>query len=141
MSDKVRLAVVGVGWWGGVLADGVAAGDDAELVACFARTPEAREKFASERGVRAASSYEELLADDQVEGVLLATSHVSHADLIEQAAAAGKHVFVEKPFTLTVEDGKRGDRRCGEGRNRAPGRSQQAPPACEPSTEAADRFR
>lgn len=106
MSDKVRLAVVGVGWWGGVLADGVAAGDDAELVACFARTPEAREKFASERGVRAASSYEELLADDQVEGVLLATSHVSHADLIEQAAAAGKHVFVEKPFTLTVEAGK-----------------------------------
>jgi len=107
MSEKVRLASVGLGWWGGVLADGVEAGDEAELVSCFARTPEKRTAFATERGIREAASFEELLADEEVEGILLATSHVSHADLIEAAAAAGKHVFVEKPFTLTVADGKR----------------------------------
>ncbi len=107
MNDKVRLASVGLGWWGGVLADGVEAGDEAEIVSCFARTPETRSKFAEARGAREAASYEELLADDEVEGILLATSHVSHADLIEAAAGAGKHVFVEKPFTLTVQDGKR----------------------------------
>jgi predicted dehydrogenase len=107
MNEKVRLASVGLGWWGGVLADGVEAGDEAEIVSCFARTPETRSKFATARGAREAASYEELLADDEVEGILLATSHVSHADLIEAAAGAGKHVFVEKPFTLTVQDGKR----------------------------------
>lgn len=106
-SDKVRLAVVGLGWWGGVLADGVAAGDEAELVTCFARTPEARAAFAEARGIRAAASYDEVLADPEVEGILLATSHTSHADLIEAAAGAGKHVFVEKPFTLTVAEGTR----------------------------------
>lgn len=106
-EGKVRLGSVGLGWWGGVLADGVAAGDNAEIVSCFARTPETREKFADERGVRQAASYDEMLADEDVEGVLLATSHESHADLIEAAANAGKHVFVEKPFTLSVPDGKR----------------------------------
>lgn len=105
-EGKVRLGVVGLGWWGGVLADGVAAGDNAEVVSAFARTPETRQKFADERGVRQTSSYEEMLADDEIEGVLLATSHLSHAEMIEQAADAGKHVFVEKPFTLSVESGK-----------------------------------
>ncbi len=106
-SNTVRLGSVGLGWWGGVLADGVAAGSNAEVVSAFARTPETREKFANERGIRAASSFEDMLADDEVEGILLATSHLSHADMIEQAAEAGKHIFVEKPFTLSVEEGKR----------------------------------
>lgn len=106
-NDKVRLGSVGLGWWGGVLADGVAAGDEAVVVSGFARTPETRQKFAEDRGVRQASSFDEMLADDEIEGVLLATSHDSHADMIEAAAAAGKHVFVEKPFTLSVDDGKR----------------------------------
>jgi len=106
-TDKVGLGLVGLGWWGGVLADGVAAGQDAALVSCFARNPENRSTFAAARGIRAADSFEQMLDDDEVEGILLATAHESHADLIEQAAGAGKHVFVEKPFTLTVADGKR----------------------------------
>jgi len=107
MSEKVRLASVGLGWWGGVLADGVEAGDNAEIVSCFARTPESRDEFAAARGIGAAGSYEDLLADDQVQGIILATAHESHADLIVAAAEAGKHVFVEKPLTLSVEAGKR----------------------------------
>ena len=106
-SDKVRLGSVGLGWWGGVLADGVAAGDEAVVVSGFARTPATRQKFADNRGVRQAASFDEMLADDEIEGVLLATSHESHADMIEAAAEAGKHIFVEKPFTLSVDDGKR----------------------------------
>ncbi len=105
--EKVRLGLVGLGMWGGVLADGAADGSEATIVSCFARTPETRQKFADERGFRQAASFEEMLNDDEIEGILLATSHVSHADLIEAAAGAGKHVFVEKPFTLDVADGKR----------------------------------
>lgn len=102
----LRLASVGLGWWGGALADGVAAVPDAEVVSCYARTPESRNVFARERGIRPADSYQEILDDPEIDGLLLATSHRSHAPLIVEAADAGKHVFVEKPFTLTVDEGK-----------------------------------
>jgi predicted dehydrogenase len=107
MSETVRLASVGLGWWGEILADGVEAGDEAEIVSCFSRTTKTRDAFATARCSRQAATFEDLLADDSVEGLLLATPHLSHADLIEAAAEAGKHVFVEKPFTLNVADGKR----------------------------------
>ncbi|MGI9604677.1 MAG: Gfo/Idh/MocA family protein [Acidimicrobiales bacterium] len=111
-EDKVGLASVGLGWWGGVLAKGVAATDRGEVVACFARTPESRDSFAEANDCRAMASYDDVLAADDVQGVLLATSHSSHAELIVAAAEAGKHVFVEKPFTLTVAEGKRAIEAC-----------------------------
>jgi predicted dehydrogenase len=103
--SKVKLASVGLGWWGEVLAHAARDSGEAEIVACFARGEEGRTAFASKIGCKAASSYEELLEDPDVDGVLIATSHQSHRPLIEQAAAAGKAIFVEKPFTLDVEDG------------------------------------
>lgn len=89
------------------MADGIDAVDGAEVVACYARTEKTREAFAERRGIRSAGSFEELLEDSEVDGLLLATSHRSHGSLIEAAAAAGKHIFVEKPFTLTVDEGER----------------------------------
>lgn len=106
MTDNVRLASVGLGWWGKVLAEKAVAGG-AEIAACYARTAEAREEFARSQGCEAASSYEAVLADPAIDGVILATPHSTHGDYIVAAAEAGKHVFVEKPFTLTVADGKR----------------------------------
>ena len=106
MSEKVRLASVGLGWWGNVLADGAVA-RGAEIAACFARTPESREEFARKQGCEAAPSYEAVLDDPAIDGVILAIPHSTHADYVVTAAAAGKHVFVEKPFTLTVADAKR----------------------------------
>lgn len=105
MDEKVRLGSVGLGWWGSSLADAVDTGGLAEIVTCYSRKPSGREAFATKHDCRAADSFEDLLADPEVEGVIIATSHQSHRGLIEQAAAAGKHIFVEKPFTNTVEDG------------------------------------
>jgi predicted dehydrogenase len=102
--DKVRLGVVGVGWWGGVLADAARDSGLAEVVSCFARSAAARETFAEQRSCRAASSFEALVADSEVDGVVIATPHSTHIPLIERAAAAGKHVFVEKPLALTTGD-------------------------------------
>lgn len=106
MSENVRLASIGLGWWGGVLADAVATSGEGEVVACFARTPESRQTFAEAHGCSAADSYESILADDSIDGVIVATAHQSHLQLIQQAAAAGKHVFIEKPLTLTPADGR-----------------------------------
>jgi predicted dehydrogenase len=105
MTDKVKLASIGTGRWAGELADAVARSGQAEVVSGWARGPEGREAFADKFGCRPASSLEELLADPEVAGVIITTSHQSHREMIEQAAAAGKHILVDKPFTNTVEDG------------------------------------
>lgn len=106
-GDRVHLGAIGVGHWAAVLAKGVARSGAAEIVRCYARTEESRRAFGEKFGCVPASSLDELLRDGGVEGVLISTPHSTHRDLIEQAASAGKHVFVEKPLTLSVEDGKR----------------------------------
>lgn len=104
-DDNVRLASVGLGWWGKVLADG-ARSAGAEIVGAYARSRESRIDFTDAHGGRPFESFEEVLAADDVEGILLATPHLTHAGLIRAAAEAGKHVFVEKPLTLTVASAK-----------------------------------
>lgn len=107
MADELKVASVGLGWWGKELARAARDCGRLRLVSCFARTAEARQAFASEFGCRQAESLDQLLADDEVEAILVATSHESHRELIEAAAAAGVHVFVEKPLTLSVPEGRR----------------------------------
>ena len=129
MSDPVRVAAVGIGWWSGELADAVPKGTNLKLVTCTTRSPEKRAAFATKYGCRQSESYEAVLEDPEVEGVLLTTPHTLHADQVVAAAEAGKHVFVEKPFTLTVADGRRATDACrragvvlavGHGRRRQP---------------------
>jgi predicted dehydrogenase len=126
--DPVRVASVGLGRWGSALAS--RAPKQLDVVTCFARTPETREEFAQQHGCDQASSWEQVLEDPRVEAVLVATPHSTHPTLVEQAAEAGKHVFVDKPFTLTVAEGKRAVRACesagvvlqvGHNRRRQPG--------------------
>ncbi|MBA3431924.1 MAG: Gfo/Idh/MocA family oxidoreductase, partial [Actinobacteria bacterium] len=105
MSERVKVASIGLGWWGKELARGAkAAGID--LVSCYARTEETRREFAAELGCAAATSLEEVLADPAVDALLIATSHRSHRQLVEAAARAGKHVFIEKPLALSVGDAR-----------------------------------
>ncbi len=107
VNEPVRLGVVGLGWWGVELADAAVRSGKAEVVACYARTDATRLAFANERGCRAATSFIELITADDVEGVILATPHSTHAEQVCAAAAAGKHVLVDKPFTLNTADGRR----------------------------------
>ena len=97
---------VGLGWWGGELADAAARSGAAEVVACYSRTPSARIAWAEARGCRAATSLGELISADDIDGVILATPHSTHGAQIREAAAAGKGVLVDKPFTLQVADGR-----------------------------------
>jgi predicted dehydrogenase len=105
--EMVRLGAVGLGWFGGVLAEAARASGEAEVVSCFARSEDGRRAFAEAHGCTPAESLGALLGDPAIEGVIVATPHSTHAGLIEQAAAAGKHVFVEKPLALTVADARR----------------------------------
>lgn len=104
----IRAAIVGLGWWGKTLVDAVQ-GKSKEIafVAGATRTRAKAEDFCKERNIALKDSLDEILADATVDAVVYATPHSMHEEHIEKAAAAGKHVFVEKPFTLDVASAKR----------------------------------
>ncbi len=105
----IRAAIVGLGWWGKTLVESVQETSDLiRFVAGTTRTvtPEI-EAFARAQRFRLAENYEAILADSQVDAVVLATPHSMHAPQVVAAAAAGKHVFCEKPFALTKESAER----------------------------------
>ncbi len=108
----VRVAAVGVGGWGRVLAEAAGRGTGLTVVACTSRSADNRAAFAKTYGCRDLPSYEAVLADPEVEGVLITTPHSVHAEQVVAAAGSGKHVFVDKPFTLTVADGRRATEAC-----------------------------
>jgi predicted dehydrogenase len=102
----INAAIVGMGWWGRTLVESVAGvSDDLRFVAGVTRSPTpGLEEFASAQGLRLLRSLEEALADDGVDAVVLATPNSQHATETIAAAAAGKHVFSEKPLALTRAD-------------------------------------
>lgn len=105
MGDKVRLAPIGLGRWARVLTRGVQRGNTVEYVNCFSRSEEKRRAFMEEYGVpRSTSTLEELLADDEVEGVVITTPNDTHRQVIIQALGAGKAVYTDKPISTTLQD-------------------------------------
>jgi predicted dehydrogenase len=107
VPEPVRVGVAGVGRWGAELVRGGRAAGAVTYVSCFGPTSENRARFAHAHGLRATDTWDELVADDDVEAIVVATPHSTHTELVLEAVDAGKHVFVEKPFTLTVDDGLR----------------------------------
>ena len=101
----IKAAIVGLGWWGKTLVESAQDSDAIRFVAGASRTvtPEL-EAFAKKNGVALAKNYEAVLADPNVEAVVLATPHSTHGAQVVAAAAANKHVFCEKPFTLTKRE-------------------------------------
>ena len=97
----IRAAIVGLGRWGRSLVTSVQGkSDDIRFVAAHTRTRATAEDFCRDQGVPLADSYEQILADPDVDAVVLATPHTLHERQVLAAAAAGKHIHVEKPITL-----------------------------------------
>lgn len=101
----VTLGIVGLGNWGHRLADAVQRVDDAALVSCFARTESSRMAFGEAHGIAAAGSISELA--ESVDGVLVATPHSTHVDVVLELVALGVAIMVEKPLALSVVDAER----------------------------------
>lgn len=111
----IRAAIVGLGNWGQNLVNSVQdKSDRIRFVAGTTRTVHKAQAFADKLGLVLYDSYEKVLADASVDAIVLATPHTLHAQQIIAAAAAGKHVFTEKPFTLTRESAEAAVRACAE---------------------------
>jgi len=98
----LNAAIVGLGRWGQSLVSSVQGKSDLLRFTCGSTGTRAKaEAFAARAGLTLRDSFDEVLADPAVDAVVLATPHLRHAEQIAQAAAAGKHIFVEKPFAMT----------------------------------------
>ncbi|HVH81771.1 MAG TPA: Gfo/Idh/MocA family oxidoreductase, partial [Stellaceae bacterium] len=97
----IRAAVVGIGHWGRALVNAVQGNSDKiRFVAGHTRTPSKVEAFCTDKGIGLRDSLEAILRDPEIDMVYFATPHSEHGGQVERTAAAGKHVFMEKPFTL-----------------------------------------
>ena len=101
----IKAAMVGLGWWGKTLVESAEGSDAIRFVAGATRTvtPEV-EAFAKKYDFRLLPDYGDVLADPNIDAVVLATPHSMHGAQVVAAAASGKHVFCEKPFTLTKRE-------------------------------------
>ncbi len=100
-------AVVGLGM-GRWHADSIARDSGLELVALCDTDPERLRRHGADfEGVALYGSIEEVLSDDRVRGVSLVLPHNMHAEVAIRCLEAGRHVVVDKPFCLTVEEGRR----------------------------------
>ncbi len=103
--NPLRVAVIGAGYWGPNLVRNLSEAPDAAPVAVADLSDErlelVRKRFPA---VRVTKDHRDLFADRTIDAVCIATPVGTHRALAEQAFAAGKHVFVEKPLAGTVED-------------------------------------
>ncbi|MES2186876.1 MAG: Gfo/Idh/MocA family oxidoreductase [Pseudomonadota bacterium] len=101
-STAVRAAIIGMGSWGQNLVNHVQGKSDGliRFTTGATRTPAKAAEFSQKHGIRMRDSYEAVLADPEVDAVVLATPHSLHAEQIMAAARAGKHVYTEKPLGL-----------------------------------------
>ena len=104
--ESLRVACIGMGWWSDVLADAIQRSKKLKIVACYTRSEDKRRAFAAKYGCTAAPRYEAILEDRSIEAVVNTTPNDVHLETTRAAAAAGKHVFLDKPIANTVSEGR-----------------------------------
>ena len=109
MTDSpLRVGVAGLGYWGPNLARNFAAIPGCELAWCCDASSDARERIGRQfPSARLTADLGELLADPELDAIVLATPVPTHADLAVRVLEAGKHCFVEKPLAQSVADAER----------------------------------
>ena len=105
--EKVGFGVIGTGQWGEMHARIYASTEGITLAGVADQVEQRAESVARAYGTMHYTDYRALLADDLIKAVSVVTPDFAHADIAVAAAEAGKHVLVEKPLAMTVEDCRR----------------------------------
>lgn len=100
----LNVAVVGMGWWGKTIVPLLKTSSKITVNTVVEINPAGIADFARQHGVRVIDSFDAVLKDPGIQGVVLCTPHTQHTGQIVAAARAGKHVFCEKPLSMTRAD-------------------------------------
>jgi predicted dehydrogenase len=107
----MRAAIAGLGWWGQHIIRRLQGSELLQVVLAIDANP-AQESFAKEQGIAFDRALDTALAGPRIDAVILATPPAAHVHQVEAVAAAGKHVFCEKPLALTQADAERAVAAC-----------------------------
>jgi len=103
----IRTAMVGLGKMGLSHLSIVRAHPEVDLVAGCDATTYLTDVLSKHAGLKCYADFDRMLAEEQLEALIVATPSKLHASMVEKALAKGLHVFCEKPFVLDVQDGER----------------------------------
>src|SRR5947199_8697925 len=104
-SNQLKVGIVGLGRWAKVLTRAARQSDALTIVAGYSRSEDKRAAFQQEFGVPPTPDLATMLADPQIQGVILTVPNEQHLPLAREVAKARKHVYTEKPIASTLEDG------------------------------------
>src|SRR5215203_4786614 len=104
-SNLVKVGIVGLGRWAKVLTRASLQSAELKIVAGYSRSEEKRSAFREEFGIAVTPDLASMLADREIEGVILTVPNEQHLPLAREVAKACKHVYTEKPIASTLEDG------------------------------------
>jgi predicted dehydrogenase len=111
----INAAIVGLGGWGRNLVNHTQGkSPKIRIVAGCTRTLEKAKSYGDEKGFPLTDDYAAILADPKIDAVVLATPHTAHAAQVIEAAKAGKHIYCEKPFTLSRATAEQALTACAE---------------------------
>ena len=99
--SEVRAAILGFGRWGQLLHQAVDAAQGIRISHVVTRSPDKVSAYCHSHDLVLGESLETLLREESIEAIIIATPHSQHYEQLMQCAAAGKHVYCEKPFTLS----------------------------------------
>ena len=104
--DVLRIGMIGVGGYAkNVHVPNIMASDNMEIRALASKSGTSAAVIAKKvKAVYATSDIAKMLSDTNLDAVVISTRHATHAKFAVEALEAGKHVFVEKPLAITVED-------------------------------------
>ena len=102
--DVLRFGIIGLGGATNQMLPSLVAHPRVKLKACADLNADARNRFAADFDLRPYAEVEKLCADPGIDAVYVATPHEWHRKHVIMAAEAGKHIIVEKPMALSLED-------------------------------------
>ena len=101
----INAALIGMGWWGKNIAQAIQhKSTEMQFLLGVTKEVSQTQEFADKLSMKLSDSFEDALAQKEIQAIVLATPHSLHAQQITAAANAGKHVFCEKPLTLTYSE-------------------------------------
>lgn len=98
----IKIGIIGTGYFGAVHAEAIGLVPDARVSAVCGGQIASAAAFAEKFGGKPFAGWQQLLADSEVDAVVIATPHHVHAEIATVAIAAGKHVLLEKPMAPSV---------------------------------------